>query len=101
MSTPIEEFASACLDELQLSQRFVPYIKNAENAGYPQLAKLLRAMVAGETARKALLRKGMPNHAAETGDFYVCPHCGLIYAHEKPDHCLVDQTPGEQMLVFQ
>ena len=101
MSTSVDEIVFACLDEMQLSQRFVPYARKAEEAGYPQLAKLLRAMVAGETAREALLRKGLVNHAAETGDYYVCPHCGLIYAHGKPDQCLVDQTPGEKLLLIQ
>jgi len=54
MSVTVEELVSACFDELQISQRFVPYIQRAEEAGFPQLAKLFRALVASETARDEL-----------------------------------------------
>jgi len=101
MSTPVEELVSACFDELQLSQRFVPYVQRAEEAGYPQLAKLFRALVASETAREALFRKGIPHHGDQTGDYFVCPHCGLVYDLEHPDQCLVDQTPGAEFIIIQ
>jgi rubrerythrin len=101
MTTPVEDFVTACFDELRLSQRFVPYIQRAQDAGYPQLARLFRALVACETAREALFRKGLPQHAQETGDFYVCPHCGLVYDGELPEQCLVDQTPGAEFIVIQ
>jgi rubrerythrin len=100
MSTPVEELVSACFDELQLSQRFVPYVRRAEEAGYPQLARLFRALVASEIAREALFRKGMLHHAGETGDYFVCPHCGLVYHLERPDQCVADQTPAAQFIVI-
>lgn len=100
MSTSVEELVSTCFDELALSQRFVPYVQRAEEAGYPQLAKLFRALVACETAREALFRKGVPNHAAETGDYYVCPHCGLVYDGDLPEKCLVDETSGADFIVI-
>ncbi len=100
MSTAVEAFVSACFDELRLSQRFVPYVQRAEECGYPQIAKLFRALVASETAREALFRKGIPNHASETGDYYVCPHCGLVYDGERPETCLVDQTTGGEFIVI-
>ncbi len=100
MSKPVEEFISTCFDELQLSQRFVPYVQRAESAGYPQLAKLFRALVACETAREALFRQGMVHHATETGDYFVCPHCGLIYNAERPEQCLADQTPGAEFITI-
>jgi rubrerythrin len=102
MSTPVEELVSACFDELQLSQRFKPYVQRAEDAGYPQLAKLFRALVASETAREALFRKGVIHHAdEETGDYFVCPHCGLVYHFECPDQCVVDQTPSADFIIIQ
>jgi rubrerythrin len=101
MSTSAEELVSACFDELRLSQRFVPYIGRAEEAGYPHLAKLFRALVASETAREALFRKSIPHHADQACDFYVCPYCGLIYDLECPDQCVADQTPGAEFIVFQ
>ncbi len=101
MSAPVEEFVSACFDELCLSQRFVPYVQRAEAAGYPQVAKLFRALVAGEAAREALFRKGIPHHAIQTGDYYVCPHCGLVYDGDRPDKCLVDETTGAEFMVIQ
>ena len=101
MSTPVEEFVTACFNELKLSQRFVPYVQRAAEAGYPKLAKLFRALAAGETAREAMFRTGVVTHAGETGDYYVCPHCGLVYDRELPDQCVVDQTPGAQLIVIQ
>jgi rubrerythrin len=67
MSMTVEELVSACFDELQISQRFVPYVRRAEAAGFAQLAKLFRALVAGETARDALL------HHASLADNYSLP----------------------------
>ncbi len=101
MSATVNELVSACFDELRLSQRFAPYVQQAEDAGYPQLAKLFRALVASETAREALFRKGVPHHAGETCDYYVCPHCGLVYDGELPSQCLVDETPGAEFIVIQ
>ncbi len=100
MSTTVDELVSTCFDELRLSQRFVPYVQRAEAAGYPQLAKMFRALVASEAAREALFRKGVPHHATETGDYYVCPHCGLVYDGELPEQCVVDQTPGAGFVVI-
>ncbi len=100
MSAAVEDFVSSMLDELRLSQRFVPYVERAEAAGYPQLAKLLRALVAGETAREILMRGGLPHHVDQTGDYYVCPHCGLVYDGELPEECVVDQTPGDKFIVI-
>jgi len=101
MSTTVEELVSTCFDELRLSQRFVPYIQRAEEAGYPALARLFRALVASETVREALFRKGLVNHAAQADDFFVCPHCGLVFHLEHPDQCPVDQTPGAAFIIIQ
>lgn len=98
MSLTIEELVSACLDELQLSQRFVPYVQRAEEAGYPHLAKLFRALVIGETAREALLRKGLLSHSVEPGEYFVCPTCGLLFHAGKPETCPVDGTEGEKFV---
>lgn len=65
MTITAEELISSCLDELQLSQRYAPYVKQAEETGYPQLARLLRARVASETAREALLRHSMVHHTVQ------------------------------------
>lgn len=100
MPAPVEEFVSVCFDELRLSQRFVPYIQRAEAAGYPQIAKLFRALAAGEAAREALFRREIPRDVDETGDFFVCPGCGLVYDGEPPKACLVDQTPGADFTVI-
>jgi rubrerythrin len=97
VSATIDALISAFSAELQVtSQRWLPFIKEAEEEGYPQLAKLIRAMVASETARVKLFRSGMASHAREAGDFYVCPHCGLILLPEAPEKCPVDDTPGTQ-----
>ena len=101
MSPTVEELVAACFDELQMSQRFVPYIQQADEAGYTQLAKLFRAVAAGETAREALMRKGMVSHATGEDDFYVCPMCGLVFHAGRPEQCPVDETPGEKFMAFE
>lgn len=101
MSIAVEELVSACFDELRLRERFVPYVRRAEEAGYPQLAKLFRALVVSETAREALFRKGAPHHGTSEGDFFVCPNCGLVYYLERPDACPVDETPGAEFVLIQ
>jgi rubrerythrin len=101
MSTTVAEFVSACFDELRLPGRFVPYVQRAAEAGYPQLAKVFRALVASETAREALFRKGIPNHGAGDEDFFVCPHCGLVFDRERPDACPVDETPAAELILIQ
>ena len=101
MSTTLEEFVNACLDELQIGQRFVPYVEKAEEAGYPHLARLLRAVVASETIREATLRRGLPRHGAEQIALFVCPHCGLIYDYERPEKCPVDETPAEKLIAIE
>ena len=100
MSTTVEELISACFDELQLSQRFVPYVQRSEEAGFPQLAKLFRALVASETARETLLRKGLIDHSAHTDNYFVCPQCGLVFHFDHPDQCPVDQTPGATFIAI-
>ncbi len=101
MSISVEELVSGCFDDLKLSERFVPYVQKAEEAGYPNLAKLFRAMVASETAREALMRKGVVNHSDETCAYHVCPQCGLIYHAGCPPECLVDKTPGKDFIVIE
>jgi len=99
MPTPAD-IVSACFDELQTSQRLAPYVQKAEEAGYPQLAKMFRAVVASETVREALLRQGLVHHASMADDYFVCPHCGLIFHAGFPDQCPVDQTPGDKFITI-
>ena len=101
MGITIEELVSACFDELCLSQRFVPYVQQAEEAGYRGLARLFRALVASETAREALLRRGLVNHAVLADNYFVCPQCGLIFHFDRPEQCPVDQTPGAEFIAIQ
>lgn len=97
MATTIDDLLSAFFDELQqTSCRYSPFIKRAEEEGHPQLAKLFRAVVASETARGKLFRTGIASHARETHDYYVCPHCGLVFIPDAPDKCPVDDTLGTQ-----
>ncbi len=101
MSISVDKLVADCFDKLNLSQRFVPYVQQAEEEGYPNLAKLFRALVASETAREKRMRTGVVNHANEDYNFYVCPQCGLIYNSECPKKCLVDKTPGKEFIVVQ
>ena len=95
MPATIDDLLSAFFKEMQNTiQRYTPFVKKAEDAGFPQLAKLFRAVVASDTARGKLFRTGMAAHASENHDFYVCPHCGLVFITEAPDRCPVDDTVG-------
>ncbi len=97
MSATIDDLLSDFADELlKTSQRYIPFVKKAEDEGYPQLAKFFRAIVASEAAREERFRCGMAHHAREAQDYYVCPHCGLVFIPEAPDKCPVDDTLGSQ-----
>jgi rubrerythrin len=93
----IDKLLSAFFNEMQGTHaRYFAFIQRAEDEGQPQLAKLFRAVVASETARGKLFQTGMASHARDDLDFYICPHCGLIFSQEAPDQCPVDETPGDQ-----
>jgi len=96
MPATTDELISALFDELRTSQRVVLFIKKAQDAGQPGIAKMFRAIVATERVRENLLRKGIASHARDTFDYFVCPHCGLIFAEEAPEKCPVDETLGTQ-----
>ncbi len=97
MSATIDDLLSDFADELQkTSQRYSTFVKKAEDEGYPPLAKFFRAIVASEAARAERFRCGMAHHAREEHDYYVCPHCGLVFLAEAPDQCPVDETQGSQ-----
>ena len=98
MILTVDELVNQCFDTLQISQRFVPYAEQAEAAGLPGLARLFRAMVASETAREALMRKGMVNHGSSLEEYFVCPSCGLIFHAGRPDQCPVDETQGSEFI---
>jgi rubrerythrin len=84
-------------DELQeVNRRYIRFAKKAEEEGFSQLAKFFRAIVASETARSKLILSGMNAHAKENPDFFVCPHCGLVFMLDAPDKCPVDETLGTQ-----
>jgi rubrerythrin len=36
----------------------------------------------------------MNGHAEDNPDFFICPHCGLVYMLDAPEKCPVDETPG-------
>lgn len=97
MTATFDDLLSAFFLELgQTVVRYSPLIKQAEDAGQPRLARLFRAVVASEIARARLLQTGMTTHANEPHDYYVCPHCGLVFVTEAPEKCPVDDTPGIQ-----
>lgn len=97
MSLTIDNLLSDFADELQkTNQRYSSFVKLAENGGFPQLAKYFRAIVTSETAREERFRCGMAHHARDEHDYYVCPHCGLVYLGEAPNQCPVDDTLGSQ-----
>jgi len=97
MSTDLDDLVAAFTDEMQQTiQRYAPYAQRAEEAGFPHVARLFRALVTSETVRTRLVPHGLQEHANDPSDYYVCPHCGLIFIHEAPEKCPADETPGVQ-----
>ena len=95
MSATTENLLAEFADELQqTSRRYTRFVKLAEEEGFSQLAKFFQAFVASETARSKLILTGMTAHAEEDPDYFVCPHCGLIFLLGAPDKCPVDETLG-------
>jgi rubrerythrin len=98
MSQPvtIEALLEAFFEERQPRHNLELLVEQAEAAGEHQLAKIFRAVIASDSYRDKLMRWGLPKHVTGTEDFFVCPHCGLIYEPEPPEQCVVDETPAAQ-----
>jgi rubrerythrin len=98
MSQPetVDALLEAFFQERQPRGSLAALAEQAEAAGKHQLAKIFRAVIASDGYREKLMRHGLPDHARGTEDFYVCPHCGLIYEPEPPERCVVDETPAAQ-----
>ncbi len=96
MSTTLDGLLTDFFDELQTSRRCVPFVQKAEEAGFPNVAKMFRAISVSEAIREKLMRKGIVNHANDTFDYFICPHCGLMFGREAPEKCPVDDIPGAQ-----
>jgi rubrerythrin len=97
VSVTAENLLAEFADELQqTSKRYKRFIKIAEGEGMIQFAKFFRAIVASETVRSKLILGGLNAHSEENPDFFVCPHCGLIFMLGAPDKCPVDETIGSE-----
>ncbi len=95
MSVTIEGLVADFADELhQVNNRYNRYVKIADEEGFSQLSKFFRAMAASETVRSKLILSGMNAHAKDKPDFFICPHCGLVFMLGAPDQCPVDETQG-------
>jgi rubrerythrin len=99
MSMSIDALVTALGEEaLAHHERYTELANRAEEMGQPQTAKLLRAIVAAETARVGLYRKALtsPGHQTETYDYYICPKCGVAVTEAAPEKCPLCDTPGSQ-----
>jgi rubrerythrin len=95
MSVTVEGLLAEFEEELhQIHRRYTRFAKIAQEGGFSQLSKFFRAMAASETAHSKLILSGMYAHAEDKPDFFVCPHCGLVFIKGAPDKCPVDETLG-------
>jgi rubrerythrin len=97
MSTSLDDLAKALADEAQAHHsRYAELSRIAQEAGYSQAAKFLRAIVAAETARARLYLKcfASPGCQTETFDYYICPQCGFAMDGGAPEKCPVCDTLG-------
>jgi rubrerythrin len=93
MSDQLEQIVEEFFVKLQTSAQAGEKAEKLEAAGFPNAARLFRAIAVSERVRTERFRSGMPHHARLEEDYYVCPHCGLIYIPEPPQACPVDETP--------
>jgi rubrerythrin len=98
MSQPVtvDALLDAFFEARQPRQNPEGFVEQAEQAGQHQLAKIFRAVIASDAYRDRLMRKGLPSHVQSVEDFYICPHCGLIYEPDAPEQCVADETPAAQ-----
>ncbi len=99
MSTAIADLVSALDQEAQSHhERYLELARRAGEMGYPQAAKLFRAIVAAETARVGLYRESLAHlySAVETEDYYVCPKCGVAISQAPLEQCPLCGTPGSR-----
>ena len=97
MSTTIDVLVTALEEEAQAHHgRYLELAKRAEEMAFPQAAKLLRAIVAAETARVRLYRESLAGCQTETHDYYICPECGVAVGEEVPEKCPLCDTQGTQ-----
>ncbi|MCL4559168.1 MAG: hypothetical protein M1281_00955 [Chloroflexi bacterium] len=95
MSVSVENLSAEFSDELhQINRRNTRFVKIAEEEGFSQLAKFFRAILASATVRSKLILTGMIAHAEEDPNYFICPHCGLVFMLGAPDKCPVDETLG-------
>ncbi len=97
MSKTIENLLAEIQGEMQqLLEAYVRLSQNAEEAGFPRLARFIRAVRFSETVRSRLILNGMQEHARDDLDLFVCPHCGLVFIGGAPEQCPVDEIPGDR-----
>jgi rubrerythrin len=97
MSISIDDLVSALGEEAQAHHsRYLELAERAEEMEYSQAAKLLRAIVAAETARVGLYCKSLIGCQAEICDYYICPKCGVAVAGNAPEKCPLCDTQGTQ-----
>ena len=90
----IADFQALMGEELSIQ----PFAARAEAAGFASLARFFRAIHTSEKIRRQLISGGIMKHKDDELDFFVCPHCGLLFIPEPPETCPVDETPGKDFL---
>ena len=101
MSPTTGDLLTSFINEMEQSnERYSMFIDMAGEAGFSNLAKIFRAVVAYEEARTNLFKNHMSHHAEEAHDYFVCPHCGLVFVPDAPPICPVDETPGPQFITI-
>ena len=90
----VADFQALMREELP----YQPFAARAEAAGHASLARFFRAIQASETIRRRLISNGVFKHRDDVVEFYVCPHCGLLFIPEPPEICPVDETPGKDFM---
>jgi rubrerythrin len=101
MSEKVDSLLSSFVDELEKNnQRYERFVDLAKSEGLPLAAKLFRAVIASERARADLFRNYMVHHVSESHDYFICPHCGLVFVPEAPEKCPVDETAGSQFVII-
>ena len=98
MSDTLDQLVEGFFANLRTADLAAEQAEKLAAAGQPNAARMFRAIAACERVRIERFRCGMAHHARQAVDYFVCPHCGLIYIPEPPETCCVDNTPAADFI---
>jgi rubrerythrin len=98
MSKTLEQLTGDFFAKPQIPSSADTLAGKLQAAGYTNAAHFFRAVAASERIRMERFRSGLGHHANQEEEYFICPHCGLIYIPEPPEVCPIDETPAADFI---